>query len=443
MKFKKTLGFTMAALMAASMMPTAAFAAEDYSLADATFDDVTIRIASRYTDGSENAVDQYFISKVEEFNAMDNGITVEMTNISTEADYKDRLSTDFASGDAPNIFLEYGGANLVDYIDAGYLLDLTPYLEADEEWASGFKENGWSTCKFEDYGYEGTYGVPSETYQIMLFYNKTILEENGIEVPTTWDELMDACAKLKEAGIQPFEVGEKDNFRFGHLHTILSLKMYGADIAQQLASREVAYDSEEMLTTYEMIKEMIDNGYLGTNLLSTDKSQEDTYFEEGQAAFKYDGSWYPGQIEESGSELYTNQEIGVVRFPAINEEYADVDMGGTTDAWYVSTLNATDEQIQASVVFLKYLSSVDYIEGLIAANPNTYAYNVEVNTDNYLLNDVLEIMDSTGEVRGDLQNYDTQSMALNTVRTALQKLAMGSTPEEVGTEIVDTLSAYE
>ena len=133
----------------------------------------------------------------------------------------------------------------------------------------------------------------------------------------------------------------------------------------------------------------------------------------------------------------------MVRFPSIEAKYEKTDMGGTTDAYYISTLNATEEQVQASVVFLKYLASVDYIEGLIAVNPNTYAYNVDVKTDNYLLNDVMAIMNDTEDVRSDLQGYDTQSMAMNTVRTALQGLAMGKTPEEVGSEIVDSLAEYE
>lgn len=441
--FKKAVSMTLAAMMTMALVPGSAMADEDYSLKDRTFDNVTIRVATRNGGGSESVVDSYYLDKVNEFNEMDNGITVEMTNISTESDYNDRLSTDFASGDAPNIFLGYGGATILDYLDAGYLLDLTPYLEVDQEWYSGFQDSGWGTCRFDDYGYDGIYGVPSETYQILFYYNKTILADNGIDVPTTWDELMDACAKLKEAGVQPFEVGEKDVWRFGHLHTILSLKTYGTDIAKELSDRTVTYDGEEMTGIYDMIKTMVDNGYLGDNLLSTDKSMEDTYFEEGKAAFKYDGSWFPGALENSGSDLYTNQEIGVARFPSINEEYAKVDMGGATDAYYVSTLNASDDQIAASVVFLKYLASVDYIKGLIEVNPNTYAYNVDVKTDNYLLNDAMKIMADTEATKGDLQNYDTQSMMLNTVRTALQGLAMGNSAEEVGEQIVDTLSQYE
>lgn len=38
---------------------------------------------------------------------------------------------------------------------------------------------------------------------------------------------MDACAKLKENGVQPFDMGEKDDYRFGHLHSVLNYKTYG------------------------------------------------------------------------------------------------------------------------------------------------------------------------------------------------------------------------
>lgn len=136
--------------------------------------------------------------------------------------------------------LEYGGARCLDYIEAGTLLNLQPYLEADEEWYGNIMESCWEPAHFEDYGYEGLYCIPYSNYQVVLYYNKDILEENNVEVPTTWDELLAACETLKGNGVQPFIVGEKDNFRFGHLHTILSLKAYGADIGKKLGNREVA-----------------------------------------------------------------------------------------------------------------------------------------------------------------------------------------------------------
>ncbi|MDO5423828.1 MAG: ABC transporter substrate-binding protein [Eubacteriales bacterium] len=435
---RRIMSCLMTAAMVAGVLATSV-SAEDYALTDVTFDNVQLKLYASLS----NASQKYYEEKLQEFNDMDNGITVELTNINTEADYLDKLSTDFASGDTPNVFMEYGGARCLDYIEADALLNLQPYLEADEEWYGNFMESCWEPAHFEDYGYEGLYCVPYTNYQVVLFYNKDILAENNLEVPTTWDELLSACETLKANGVQPFIVGEKDNYRFGHLHTILSLKTYGEEIGKQLGSREVTYDGAEMQTIYSMIQELVDKGYLGDNLLSTDATQEASYFAEGKAAFQYNGSWGASSIQNSGSELYTNQTIGVARFPAVTEEYAKVDMGGGNDSYFVSQLGKSEEEIAASVVLLKYITSADFCAGLMEVNPNTMAIKTGVESENYLLNEISAIMADTEVTRSDLQNYDSQAHMINTVRTALQGIAMGNTPEEVGAEIVDTMAQYE
>ena len=67
----------------------------------------------------------------------------------------------------------------------------------------------------------------------------------------------------------------------------------------------------------------------------------------------------------------------------------------------------------------------------------------DAEVDNYLLKEVMAIMEDTEETKGDLQNYDTQAHMINTVRTALQGLAMGNEPEQVGEEIIATMAQYE
>jgi multiple sugar transport system substrate-binding protein len=43
-----------------------------------------------------------------------------------------------------------------------------------------------------------TYAVPILASARALYYNEDILNEVGVEVPTTWDELEDVCAKIKD-----------------------------------------------------------------------------------------------------------------------------------------------------------------------------------------------------------------------------------------------------
>ncbi|MDO5134476.1 MAG: extracellular solute-binding protein [Eubacteriales bacterium] len=437
---KRILGAVLAAMMAVSMVgTTTVFAEEDYALTDAKFDDVQLKLYLQMNDTANG----YFQEKIDEFNKLDNGITVEITNIATEADYLDRLAADFAGNSAPNVFLEYGGSRVIDYMDSDALVNLQPYLEADEEWYNGFQESAWEPAHYEDYGYEGLYAVPFTNYQILFFSNTEILDQYDLEVPSTWEEFLDACAVLKENGVQPLIVGEKDDYRFGHLHTVLSLKTYGPEVGKLLGSREMAYDGEEMLKIYGMIQELIDKGYLGDNLLSTDANQENSAFTNGECAFQFQGSWRAGSLASSESDLYANKSITVSRFPSVTEEYAKVDMGGGNESFFVWKLGKSEEEVAASIVLLKYITSVDFCDGLQEISPNTMAIKTTVETDNYVLNDIMSIMSETEAIVGDLQNYDTQSHMINTVRSGLQSLAMGNTPEEVGAQIIDTMSQYE
>ncbi|TQJ30034.1 ABC transporter substrate-binding protein [Microbacterium sp. SLBN-146] len=47
---------------------------------------------------------------------------------------------------------------------------------------------------------DGVYGVPQDSGPMALFYRADLFEQNGIEVPTTWEEYKEAAVKVREAG---------------------------------------------------------------------------------------------------------------------------------------------------------------------------------------------------------------------------------------------------
>ena len=65
----------------------------------------------------------------------------------------------------------------------------------------------------------------------------------------------------------------------------LALKAYGTSIADDLASDKEAYNGEKMVAIYQKMKDMIDAGYWGDGILSTDFNTERNMFEAGKAAF--------------------------------------------------------------------------------------------------------------------------------------------------------------
>jgi len=393
--------------------------------------DVTISVSSRYS--ADIPDDEFYRQKVEEFNAMDNGITVEMDNIVTESDYLDKLRTAFANGDTPNVFIEYGGSRALDYIEADAIVDMKPYYDEDKEWYDSFYDSMFESLIYPEY--EGSiWGTPFKSYVVSLFYNKEIFEQQGLEAPTTWDELMDVCEKLSAAGIQPFQAGEKDTFRFGHFHNNIIIKSLGVEGVDKLAERTIAYDSPEMVETYQKIADMNKKGYLGVDTLNMDYTTEkETYYAEG-CAMRWDGSWFVSEVY--GKDVY--DKTGAVAFPAINEEYAAEAQGGASDMWYVSKLNKSEEEIAASIEFVKYITSTEYFAGNneVAAVVYPVKFEATENTpENPLLDEVTALLDGYTVIRTDVQNYDPESHMLDTVRNALQGIAMGNSAEQCAKEI--------
>ena len=433
---RRIISFCLAATMVLTLSACGGESSEDATKgseeAIQNSEDVTIRVASRAS--ADIPRDVFYRSQVEAFNQLDNGITVEMDNIGTESDYLDKLRTSFANGDAPNVFIEYGGSRVFDYIEADAIVDMTPYYEEDQEWYNGFYESMFAQLKYPEYE-DQIWGVPSQAYVVSLFYNREIFAEQNLEVPETWDDLLEVCEKLKAAGIQPFQIGAKDAWRLGHLHNNITIKSLGATVPEVLADRSLAYDSPEMIETYQKIAELNEKGYLGLDILNADHEVEKAAFFEGQCAMRWDGSWYISEV--FGEEIY--DKIGAARIPTINPEYATLAQGGPSDTWYVSKLNQSEAEIAASIEFLKYFTSPEYYakDNEVAAALQPVKFTVTDETPhNPLLEEVSELLGGYTETIADLQNYDADSHMLDTVRNALQGVIMGNSAEQCGAEIM-------
>ncbi|MFQ8900449.1 MAG: extracellular solute-binding protein [[Clostridium] scindens] len=75
----------------------------------------------------------YFEQAIADFEKAHTDIDIEYENISDQA-IKEKLSVLAAGGDLPDIFFAWGGECLNRFSRAGRILDLTPYMEKDQEW---------------------------------------------------------------------------------------------------------------------------------------------------------------------------------------------------------------------------------------------------------------------------------------------------------------------
>lgn len=440
MKKRSIISVAVAATMIMGM--TGTVYASEYDIDAMKVSDITVKFYQKLNPEGGDPESDYFKKKIEEWNAEDNGITIEPVFISVENDYFDRLSTDMASGDTPDVFMQYGGSSYLDYVESEAVLNLTPYLDYDKEWHNGFVAANWAPVDYTKYGYEGVYGAPWSAYEILLYYNQEYLDKCGLEIPETWEELVNACAVLKENDIQPFCFGAGSDYKFAHNLSVMAAKSYGAEFQDKLAAREFTYESTEITDLIQKMIDMQEKGYWGENILSYDANAERSYFGAGDCAFMIDLS--RGRAVLADSECFKNETIHAAKFPYVSEEYAGVSMGGASQSYFICTLNKSEEQIQASLKVLKWLTSTEFVDGLVQTYANTYSVIPSENViDNYLFEECNSLMSETETYVGELAEASTNTAEKAVVRSALQLIASGASAEEIGKEIMDNLSNYE
>jgi multiple sugar transport system substrate-binding protein len=153
-------------------------------------DEVTVRFFN-FTVGSDYVEEIETI--VAAFEAENPGINIEVDG-APYGDYFTLLQTDVISGDAPDVF-ELNYENFVTYAANGVLLDLTDLTSGDAP---------YYPRALDAFNYEGQQlGLPETFSTVLLYYNKTLFDQAGLEYPTTewtWDDAMAAATAIRALG---------------------------------------------------------------------------------------------------------------------------------------------------------------------------------------------------------------------------------------------------
>ena len=113
----------------------------------------------------------YYEKVADDFEAANPGVTVEISAMQHE-DMLTKLDAAFQSGDAPDIYMERGGGELADHVEAGLTKDISDAAE-DTIAKIGGSVAGWQV--------DGkTYALPFSVGVVGFWYNKALFEQAGI-----------------------------------------------------------------------------------------------------------------------------------------------------------------------------------------------------------------------------------------------------------------------
>ncbi|WP_431806420.1 ABC transporter substrate-binding protein [Microbacterium paraoxydans] len=233
-------------------------------------------------------------------------ITLKTTGYSDANQYDAFIKQSFRTDKSPGLFTWHTGDSLKQLVDEGLVAETT------DIWSKAVDE-GWVSEDLRDsYTFDGKqYCVPMNIAYWIMFYNKAAFADNGIEVPTTWDELNTAAETLKDAGVTPYyQTSVLFTFQwFQHLVASTDPDLYAG-----LTTGDVKYTDPEIVDVMNVWLEEQENGWFSDAGSTTDPA---VGLKQGDYAMINFGTFFAGNLEGAGM---TTDDYGMFAIPAVNDD---------------------------------------------------------------------------------------------------------------------------
>lgn len=260
---------------------------------------------------TEDLISLGYKDVIDRFNAEYEGV-YHVTPITTNLEeYDAKLNALIAAGDCPDVYICNPGPNMKVYVESGAAADLTDILNAESEWYGTFTEG-----IFERLTYDGKiYAVPTNFAAALTFYNTEIFAEVGVEVPTTYDELLDACQKIQDAGYTPISCSAGTAWCLSMIAGYLCDRAGGPDnLANANAGTGNMWLDSSFIDAGNKLVEL--SKYFQPTAAGDSNDVATAAFYNGEAAMLVQGSWVIGQINGANPEF--EEKCGVFAFPGID-----------------------------------------------------------------------------------------------------------------------------
>ena len=289
---------------------------------------------------------------IERFEQLNPGVTVEFSHAPPVSEYISALQARLLSGTAADVF-SIAAENKTNLIDGQLVRDLT-----DAPFMANIAESNKAT-----YSRDGrAYGMSISSWGGGVFYNKELFAQAGITAPPqTWDEFLQVCATLRDAGITPYLEAIPDGSQ------VVAAFLGAADAASggSLDARIFDGTSSFGQTWVEPLRQwsrLWDEGLVTRGVVGLKGDQVRDEFVNGRTAMYPSGPWDVQNIRKAAPGL----DFEMMHVPALpgGEPY----LAGAASPGYA--INSGAEEPELAERFLAFLGSA---EGVRIFNETTAA----------------------------------------------------------------------
>ena len=199
-----------------------------------------------------------------DFNAANPDIEVVVDASGPEGVELDNMvKTQLSTGEMPDLFWYNSGALMQALNPDAQLLNV-----ADEAFLGNLQDSYIQTVSTAN----GTYGAPvGQAMGGGIFYNISVFEEAGVEVPQTWDELLEAVAAIRSIGVDPViqSYGDTWTSQMIVLADAYNILAEDPDFGSKLTANEVKFADEPGLSSFQKLQDLADAGAFNADYSTT------------------------------------------------------------------------------------------------------------------------------------------------------------------------------
>lgn len=278
---RKCISVAAALCVAAALLSGCTAGNGERSSAD-TEAQVTIKVFSNLPDrkNGQGLVEQMLIDEYMEENE---NVVIEVEALDDEA-YKIKFKAYCIEG-MPDLVNIWGQPSFLDEIlEADILAELNEEDYADYKFVEGSLEGFKKDGKL--------YGLPRGTDVQAFYYNKKMFDENGWQIPESYEELLELGREIRAKGLVPVAMAGGDGWPLTVYLTDLMNKItcsYSEVVSQAIEKGD--FSDPALKQAVQLMRDTADAGLFQDGYESQDRGTAMHLFANGQAAMMYTGSW--------------------------------------------------------------------------------------------------------------------------------------------------------
>jgi alpha-glucoside transport system substrate-binding protein len=290
-------------------------------------------------------------------------------------EFEAQIAVRAQGGNAPDLAIFPQPGLLADMATRGFLVPAPEAVKANAEeyWSPLWQSFGTVDDVF--------YGAPlMASVKGWVWYPPAVFEENGWEIPTTYQGLLDLTAQIQsETGAPPWCVGFGSDAATGWPGTDwvedLVLRMHGTDVYDQWVANEIPFTDDRIKASFEEVAKILLNpDYVNAgfgdvqSIGTTPFGDPATALATGDCLLHHQASFFDGFIVDAGASVAEDGDIWAFITPPIEEGQTSATVTGGGEV-----VGAFDDAASTQAV-QEYLSSPEWansrvsLGGVISAN---------------------------------------------------------------------------